>query len=74
MKLADDQTQEVVENGTAAPQADAAPQTAPEPWKSPPATARLVSLDAYRGFIMLAMCSSGFAFSRVARQLPDEPV
>ena len=29
---------------------------------------RLVSLDAYRGFIMLAMASSGFRFARVADQ------
>ena len=29
---------------------------------------RLVSLDAYRGFIMLAMASSGFAFSTIARK------
>ncbi len=28
--------------------------------------ARLMSLDAYRGFVMLAMASSGFALSRVA--------
>lgn len=30
------------------------------------APARLMSLDAYRGFVMLAMASSGFALSRVA--------
>jgi predicted acyltransferase len=29
---------------------------------------RLVSLDAYRGFIMLAMASGGFAFSAIARK------
>jgi predicted acyltransferase len=34
---------------------------------------RLVSLDAYRGFIMLAMASSGFAFSAIARQLEKSP-
>src|SRR4029079_12122526 len=28
--------------------------------------ARLMSLDAYRGFIMLMMASSGFGFARVA--------
>lgn len=32
---------------------------------------RLVSLDAYRGFVMLAMVSEGMGFSRVARQFPD---
>jgi heparan-alpha-glucosaminide N-acetyltransferase len=35
---------------------------------------RLHSLDAYRGFIMLAMVSDGFGFTRVARQLPDHPL
>lgn len=35
---------------------------------------RLTSLDAYRGFIMLAMVSSGFGFSQVARRLPESPV
>ncbi|HVX15754.1 MAG TPA: DUF5009 domain-containing protein [Pirellulales bacterium] len=29
---------------------------------------RLVSLDAYRGFIMLAMASAGFRFAEIARQ------
>ncbi|MFP6765760.1 MAG: DUF5009 domain-containing protein, partial [Planctomycetaceae bacterium] len=32
-------------------------------------TKRLMSLDAYRGFVMLAMASSGFALSRVAPQV-----
>ena len=32
---------------------------------------RLVSLDAYRGFIMLAMVSGGLGFSAVAREFPD---
>jgi heparan-alpha-glucosaminide N-acetyltransferase len=32
---------------------------------------RLVSLDAYRGFIMLAMVSGGFAFHAVAKKFPD---
>lgn len=32
---------------------------------------RLVSLDAYRGFIMLAMASAGFGIPAVARQFPD---
>jgi predicted acyltransferase len=39
---------------------------------SPPATKpkpeRLVSLDAYRGFIMIAMASSGFAFARAVKE------
>jgi predicted acyltransferase len=33
--------------------------------------ARLMSLDAYRGFIMLAMASAGFAFAQVARNLAE---
>jgi heparan-alpha-glucosaminide N-acetyltransferase len=32
---------------------------------------RLVSLDAYRGFVMLAMASAGFAVGEVARDFPD---
>ncbi len=36
-----------------------------------PSAGRLVSLDAYRGFIMLAMASGGFAFAHVAKQHPD---
>lgn len=32
---------------------------------------RLLSLDAYRGFIMLAMVSSGFAFASLAKKFPD---
>jgi predicted acyltransferase len=46
-----------------------------EPAAAPaPATRRLVSLDAYRGFIMLAMVSAGFGFPQVARRLgPDYP-
>ncbi len=33
---------------------------------------RLTSLDAYRGFIMLAMASSGFGFAKVALKIPDD--
>src|SRR5262245_58227032 len=36
--------------------------------------ARLTSLDAYRGFIMLAMASSGFAIPQVAAQFPDSGI
>ena len=32
---------------------------------------RLVSVDAYRGFMMLAMVSGGFAFPQVARHYGD---
>src|SRR5690348_9708508 len=45
---------------------------ATEPPAAPPAgkpsPERLVSLDAYRGFIMLAMASSGFAFARAVKE------
>lgn len=42
--------------------------------ESPSLTNRLVSLDAYRGLVMLAMVSAGFGFSQVARQFPDSPL
>jgi predicted acyltransferase len=32
---------------------------------------RLTGLDAYRGFIMLAMASSGFGFAQVAKRFPN---
>jgi predicted acyltransferase len=35
---------------------------------------RLVSLDAFRGAIMLLMASSGFGIPQVAKQFPDSPV
>ena len=44
----------------------------PSPETSPaaaPALARLVSLDAYRGFVMLAMVSHGFGLQKVAAEL-----
>jgi predicted acyltransferase len=43
--------------------------SAPAPAPTKPAPERLVSLDAYRGFIMLAMASGGFAFATVAKDL-----
>jgi predicted acyltransferase len=36
-----------------------------------PKSQRLVSLDAYRGAIMLLMASSGLGLAQVARQYPD---
>ena len=46
-----------------------------QPVQSPPTAApkpeRLVSLDAYRGFIMLAMASSGFGFFLTVKQHPE---
>ncbi|MFO1497725.1 MAG: DUF5009 domain-containing protein [Verrucomicrobiota bacterium] len=38
------------------------------------APARLMSLDAYRGFVMLLMASEGLNIGRVARQFPDSGV
>ncbi len=35
------------------------------------APTRLVSLDAYRGFVMLAMASSGLGFAAVAKNFPE---
>jgi predicted acyltransferase len=44
---------------------------APIPREKP---ARLVSLDAYRGAIMLLMASGGLSLSLVAKHFPDSPV
>jgi predicted acyltransferase len=54
----------------------AQPFLAPEPQPPPAVPAaglshRLISLDAYRGFVMLLMASEGLYIGRVARQLPD---
>ncbi|MBY0395693.1 MAG: DUF5009 domain-containing protein [Thermoleophilia bacterium] len=38
------------------------------------APGRLVSLDAYRGFTMLAMASGGLGLAEMARRRPDEPI
>src|SRR5215210_5221969 len=35
---------------------------------------RLMSLDAYRGFVMLLMISAGLYMSRVAKSFPDSAV
>jgi heparan-alpha-glucosaminide N-acetyltransferase len=39
-----------------------------------PSPERLVSLDAFRGAIMLLMASSGFGIAQVAKQFTDSPV
>src|SRR4051812_13990354 len=57
----------LLEPRTSAPVFDEPQAPAPAPTK--PAPERLVSLDAYRGFIMLAMASAGFAFATVAKTL-----
>lgn len=41
---------------------------------APPAAARLTSLDAYRGAIMLLMASAGFGLAKVAEAHPDSVV
>jgi heparan-alpha-glucosaminide N-acetyltransferase len=51
--------------GGVAPQ-PIAPADAPAPSPTPP---RLVSLDAYRGFIMLLMASGAFAFATINRNM-----
>lgn len=47
------------------------PTAAPLPREKP---ARLVSLDAYRGGIMLLMASGGLALPAVAKHFPDDPL
>jgi heparan-alpha-glucosaminide N-acetyltransferase len=47
------------------------PSAAPLPREKP---ARLASLDAYRGAIMLYMASGGLALPAVAKQFPDSPI
>lgn len=65
---------------TAPPTEPVAAPALPEPLRIlvPPRDAkestRLVSLDAYRGFIMLAMVSGGFAFHDIAKNFPDSPL
>lgn len=49
------------------------PTTAPSAPAPAPAE-RLVSLDAFRGAIMLLMASSGFGIPQVAKHFPDSPV
>jgi heparan-alpha-glucosaminide N-acetyltransferase len=53
------------------PTEQAIPTAAPVPREKP---ARLASLDAYRGAIMLFMASGGLALPQVAEQFPDSPV
>ena len=54
------------------------PPVSPGPQASPIADARapqrLVSLDAFRGAIMLLMASSAFGIPQVAKNFPDSPV
>src|SRR5688572_4227887 len=54
------------------------PPVSPGPQASPIADARapqrLVSLDAFRGAIMLVMASSAFGIPQIAKNFPDSPV
>src|SRR4029434_6704334 len=40
----------------------------------PPASQRLVSLDAFRGLIMLMMASAAFGLSGIAKEFPDSMI
>jgi len=40
----------------------------------PEPAARLVSLDAFRGAVMLLMASSGFGFAALSKEFPESPV
>ncbi len=42
--------------------------------ESPAVSERLVSLDAYRGFTMLFMASSGLGVSQIAKEHPNSPI
>src|SRR5687767_2174246 len=54
------------------PHAPAAPAAAPpEPAAAVARPTRLVSLDAYRGFVMLLMASGGLALGAAAKKFPD---
>src|SRR5436305_547267 len=51
------------------------PQSASLPSARPPAVPeRLISLDAYRGFVMLLMISAGLYIGRVAKNFPESAV
>lgn len=58
-------------NKPAAPAKSGAASATTKAAAAPQATGRLVSLDAYRGFIMLAMASAGFGIAKVAKSFPD---
>jgi predicted acyltransferase len=56
------------------PQRRSEPVAAAAPAASAVRPARLVSLDAYRGFIMVVLATAGFRFPQVAKAFPDNPV
>ncbi len=60
---------------TSVPAAVIEPIEAPtEMTSAEPTSNRLVSLDAFRGSIMLLMSSSGFGIPQVAKSFPDNPI
>jgi predicted acyltransferase len=51
-----------------------APDATPEKAPASPASQRLVSLDAFRGLIMLMMASAAFGLSGIAKEFPDSTI
>ncbi|HET6426239.1 MAG TPA: DUF5009 domain-containing protein [Planctomycetaceae bacterium] len=43
------------------------------PTRSRPAEPRLISLDAYRGFVMICLAANGFGLAATAKNFPDSP-
>jgi predicted acyltransferase len=60
----------ITEQPAAPPTVAAAPTQAPQTVKPH----RLLSLDAYRGFIMLVLATGGLGFVKVRQSFPDNPV
>ena len=52
----------------------ASPLTAPPPIDAPAKPERLMSLDAYRGFVMLLMISAGLNIADVAKHFPESGI
>jgi predicted acyltransferase len=50
------------------------PEAAPTPAPPTVKPARLLSLDAYRGFIMVVLATGGLGFVKMHRDFPDDPV
>lgn len=49
-------------------------ETDPPVPAAPPAPERLISLDAFRGFIMLLMASGGLGLAAISKTHPDSPI
>lgn len=63
-----------LESTIEAPRSSILDQASTLPPPAKPSPARLLSLDAYRGTIMLLMASAGFGFAEVARNFPDSSI